>query len=316
MACPSLNKQHAESAYKRHVSYCRRTQTRQRIRKRACRACNSAKAKCDFEQPCQRCMVNGRLCSYDGADNVAKATERRALLASATAHAHNSETVRSRTVDDFNHAPQTVDAFESSFFESDWNTEWSSLAPTNEEVFISVHDRNNHLGVFCKPQNKNTMPSSQQTPSNSSILSPQILSTWQSSISSIHDTSLSSATSRLQRGNAILSCNFQLIGSLSRLRPSDPVSLHNARLIMHSLRAYPYMMLSRETFPPFIHPNWRCQNAKALPWPVANCMSISTLFVSRSTDTETFLWQAVKRDCQRCLDEVRLLQFFIYNCLH
>ena len=95
------------------------------------------------------------------------------------------------------------------------------------------------------------------------------------------------------------------MGSLTRLRPADPVSQHNARLIMQTMRTYPYMMLRRETFPPFIHPHWHRHSAPALPWPLANCMGIANIFISRSTETAPFLWSAVQKESQRCLDEVR-----------
>ncbi|CAJ2507938.1 Uu.00g091240.m01.CDS01 [Anthostomella pinea] len=54
-----------ESAYKRHVSYCRRALSKPRKRKRSCKQCHSAKAKCSFEPECSRCRSKGLQCSYE-----------------------------------------------------------------------------------------------------------------------------------------------------------------------------------------------------------------------------------------------------------
>ncbi|KAI0110565.1 hypothetical protein F4776DRAFT_657148 [Hypoxylon sp. NC0597] len=54
-----------ESAYKRHISYCRRTQGRIRKRRRSCNECHAAKAKCSFEPECSRCKSKGLRCVYE-----------------------------------------------------------------------------------------------------------------------------------------------------------------------------------------------------------------------------------------------------------
>ncbi|KAI0157277.1 hypothetical protein GGR57DRAFT_61941 [Xylariaceae sp. FL1272] len=55
----------SESAYKRHVNYCRRTLTKPKKRKRSCKSCHIAKAKCSFESPCTRCVSKGLFCEYE-----------------------------------------------------------------------------------------------------------------------------------------------------------------------------------------------------------------------------------------------------------
>ncbi|KAM0815745.1 putative C6 zinc finger domain containing protein [Seiridium cardinale] len=105
-------------------------------------------------------------------------------------------------------------------------------------------------------------------------------------------------------GDGIPAQMHQKLGTLARLQPKDPVAQHNIRLIVNSMRAYPYMMLRRETFPPFIHPQWHRQNPPTLPWPLANCMGIASLFVSRTTETKLLLWETVRSESQRCLDEM------------
>lgn len=52
----------AEISRDRHVRYCGR---HTRVRPRSCRACNTAKTKCNFEVPCMRCTTRGMDCVYD-----------------------------------------------------------------------------------------------------------------------------------------------------------------------------------------------------------------------------------------------------------
>ncbi|KAI0197292.1 hypothetical protein EV127DRAFT_7328 [Xylaria flabelliformis] len=54
-----------ESAYKRHVAYCRRTVGKPKKRKRSCKQCHRAKAKCSFELQCSRCVSKGFTCEYE-----------------------------------------------------------------------------------------------------------------------------------------------------------------------------------------------------------------------------------------------------------
>ncbi|KAI0457051.1 hypothetical protein F5B21DRAFT_108211 [Xylaria acuta] len=55
----------SESAFKRHVAYCRRTVGKPKKRKRSCKQCHRAKAKCSFELQCSRCTSKGFICEYE-----------------------------------------------------------------------------------------------------------------------------------------------------------------------------------------------------------------------------------------------------------
>ncbi|KAI8947941.1 hypothetical protein F4801DRAFT_486878 [Xylaria longipes] len=55
----------SESAFKRHVAYCRRTVGKPKKRKRSCKQCHRAKAKCSFELQCSRCTSKGFKCEYE-----------------------------------------------------------------------------------------------------------------------------------------------------------------------------------------------------------------------------------------------------------
>lgn len=94
---------------------------------------------------------------------------------------------------------------------------------------------------------------------------------------------------------------------LARLRMSDPVSQHNTTLVIQALRAFPRMMLRRQTFPPFIHPHWHRPSTAtkiALPEPLANCMSVAHIFASLTSETKPFLWRTIRAEQRRFIDEV------------
>ncbi|KAI1424422.1 hypothetical protein F5Y12DRAFT_785398 [Xylaria sp. FL1777] len=55
----------SETAFKRHLAYCRRTLGKPKKRKRSCRQCHRAKAKCSFESQCSRCTSKGLICEYE-----------------------------------------------------------------------------------------------------------------------------------------------------------------------------------------------------------------------------------------------------------
>ncbi|KAI0903071.1 hypothetical protein F4823DRAFT_324077 [Ustulina deusta] len=54
-----------ETAFKRHLAYCRRTLGKPKKRKRSCRQCHHAKAKCSFDPQCSRCASKGLICEYE-----------------------------------------------------------------------------------------------------------------------------------------------------------------------------------------------------------------------------------------------------------
>lgn len=91
---------------------------------------------------------------------------------------------------------------------------------------------------------------------------------------------------------------------LARLHPSSLVIRHNTHLVMQVLRAYPLMMLRRETLPPFIHPHWHRPSTPALPEPLSNCMSVAQMFAFRSEETKPFIWRTVKAENERFLTQV------------
>jgi hypothetical protein len=87
--------------------------------------------------------------------------------------------------------------------------------------------------------------------------------------------------------------------------PSEvAVFRHNTHQILESVRAYPLMMLRRETFPPFIHAYWFDEGAGALPEALGHCMSMAHMFAWRNEETRPFLWRAVEGEVRRLVLKV------------
>jgi hypothetical protein len=95
---------------------------------------------------------------------------------------------------------------------------------------------------------------------------------------------------------------------LSPIPSSDPVKNCTASVAMQMLRAFPQMMLRRETFPPFIHGHWfRPMSAMepSLPEPLVNCMGVAQVFVSHNPETRPFLWRMIQSEQSSTAKKVR-----------
>lgn len=126
-------------------------------------------------------------------------------------------------------------------------------------------------------------------------------STWTSSV--MVDSTL--LTPELNK--ALSYTTGELLPCLQLIRSPSAVVQHSTRLIMQGLRAYPMMMLRRETPPPFIHPHWHRQSTPSLPQPISSCMSIAHVYAFRSQETRPFLWRTVQAEDERFLTEVHTL---------
>ncbi|OOQ83528.1 putative polyketide synthase [Penicillium brasilianum] len=94
-------------------------------------------------------------------------------------------------------------------------------------------------------------------------------------------------------------------GFLTRLPIDDPIAQRHATYLIQILRPFPQMMARRAIFPPFVHQNWHHGDGpkvrKALPEPIGNCMSIAQIFASRTPDTRSFVWNAIRTEQQRLM---------------
>ncbi|RYP69304.1 hypothetical protein DL771_006179 [Monosporascus sp. 5C6A] len=71
----SLCSKPIKSAYTRHVAYCQRNRGQPKKRKRSCKPCHSAKAKCSFDLECSRCLSRGLQCVYEKPPTLSLAEE-------------------------------------------------------------------------------------------------------------------------------------------------------------------------------------------------------------------------------------------------
>lgn len=69
-------------------------------------------------------------------------------------------------------------------------------------------------------------------------------------------------------------------------------------LISGIVRAYPKMLLRKNTLPPFIHPS------SSFPEPLAICLSIAQMFNTRTDASRAFIDQTIDSERQRLVDEV------------
>lgn len=94
---------------------------------------------------------------------------------------------------------------------------------------------------------------------------------------------------------------------LSNLQLERPHNQQTADLVIQSLRSFPTMMLRKETFPWFIHPQSHLLSTPtkdALPEALSACMSISHMFTLRTPETICFLWRAISAEYRRFNSEV------------
>lgn len=104
-------------------------------------------------------------------------------------------------------------------------------------------------------------------------------------------------------------CVSPTLDFLSPITRSDPVKNCTASVAMQMLRAFPQMMLRRETFPPFIHGHWyRPMSAmeSALPEPLINCMGVAQVFVSHNLEIKPYLWRMIQSEQISMAKKVRL----------
>jgi hypothetical protein len=99
-------------------------------------------------------------------------------------------------------------------------------------------------------------------------------------------------------------------GFLTQLPIDDPIAQRHATYLIQKLRPFPQMMARRAIFPPFVHQNWNHGDGpkvrKALPELIGNCMSIAQIFASRTPDTRSFVWNAIRTEQHRLMVQVSL----------
>ncbi|KAH8674627.1 hypothetical protein BGZ60DRAFT_404421 [Tricladium varicosporioides] len=308
LICPLCQKPYSvESSYRRHVIYCRRTQSRPKSRQRSCRPCNSAKAKCTFEATCGRCRKKGLQCIYEKS------------FSSSGTRSHSKD--KSDILDDTNSdaitppQEQSQPSGDGNVLDSTFSNNFLDLFLPSTDTMEQLPLHQQHDPVFDKRQVSSSQPfdissqpfensmihhimASSSCPLQESRPSKFLWSFWENQ-ENYFSSYVDMYEHYIPRPHA-LSC----------LRMANPVAQNNATLLMQSLRSFPAMVLRKETFPPLIHSHNALlppSNNACLPAPLAICMSIAQIFASRTPETQDFLWSTIRSEQQRLADQIQNL---------
>lgn len=277
------------SSYNRHVAYCRRKQGHPRKRGRSCRECSLAKAKCSFQARCSRCVARGLECVYErGATSQGSVQQ---ATPASTASRNGTPRGAGRPANPPVSAPGSSDSAGSADY-------LSALDFGNGDVLdlpdIPQFDGSPYGG------GGGLVPldgvANQGLPLLRGIGQ---LSTLDMLLSSRLDSLL--AAGGADPGPSLISGAVGDLGTLEKIRRRDPTSQQGASLILQALRSVPARMLHRETFPPFIHPQW---HRPTLPEPLVVCMVIAHMFATGNQAIRPFLWRSILAEQTRLLREV------------
>ncbi|KAH8662550.1 hypothetical protein BX600DRAFT_466558 [Xylariales sp. PMI_506] len=300
--CPLCFKETTSStALHRHISYCRRTQSQPRVRRKACQACSSAKTKCSFEVPCSRCSDKGLQCRYS--HSAQPSSNQAASSGSGAPEASSSLLIPSTAILSNRGNPEESGHGQPA-------GEYASDSPSahlssNDGVIDSVHTTSHYLSDVETPfASQQVAPglsdsgwASEMVGHHRSLEQGYSLSPWGAPPQLLLDPSLT--TSILNQ--SIPRPLHEFPDCLTRVPKPQILDRQVARLIMQVLRTYPLMMVRRETLPPFIHPHL---HRAQLPSPLVNCMGIASLFASRTVETRPYLWHMIRNETRRFLDEM------------
>ncbi|ORY01122.1 hypothetical protein BCR34DRAFT_494155 [Clohesyomyces aquaticus] len=275
--CPICNKPFtAETSHSRHVSYCRRSQTKKKGRPKSCVACGSAKVKCTFAKPqCARCESKGIPCVYNQRPPTIQTESREDPEQGVASH---REALTSE-----------------SSFSLELEPRWSS---TNKSLSLNGFDRDSALffgaddpilDITTPHPDMNVALAAPMSQPYSTIapLSPSLEISYPDSSWRTRQTSTRTA--------------------LTRLKHQDLAIDYVCDLIVSILKAFPRMMLRRETFAPFIHPYWHWPT---LPEKLASCVSIAQLFETRTIESRPFLWRVIDIEEQRFSGEMETMSSY------
>jgi hypothetical protein len=287
----------------RHVQYCG---SRTRSRPRSCLACNASKVKCNFEAPCSRCIKKGVECVYK-----ASATRKRPVVRApeethttdSTSQSDQSERTATDTLLGHDEA-----SFSAGFAFTDSVAANGQFGTGSEFPSPGLTVQNPSLDEFLALDGllafEGIEYSEQQSMVEFSMAPYDKLDMWsQSWCGWMHrGVSLSGV---IERHATQPRPNHALVAPLPR-----PIAQHNADLVIQSVRAFPTMMLRRETFPWFIHKHSNVlpqSSQDILPEALSNCMSIAQMFALRTSETKSFLWRTIRGEYRRLSNEVCLL---------
>lgn len=263
---PSAHSCRLASSLSRHVSYCRRAQKRPRSRRKACRACNAAKARCTFQTCCSRCTNKGLECVYEERST----------------------------------APQSASAISKRFDKSvvPSSPEISTIEiPPPATVIMSANS--SFLGL----EDMTTFPDDMNLDLDDTWLE-HATEDQQNLLSGLSDSVGAPLPTESHDPFDFNPDSFQMPSStpsLTLVKSTESLTQQNTNLILESLCAVPEQMLRRATFPSFIHPHWDCAE---MPEALAICIHIAQMFASRSAEVGPFIWRTILAEQRRALEQV------------
>ncbi|KAH8429244.1 Zn(II)2Cys6 transcription factor domain-containing protein [Aspergillus melleus] len=287
-----------EASRNRHVSYCRRSRDRPRVRHQSCQACSAAKARCSFQPQCSRCRHKGLECVYDHPNGRQNATLTPAAL-------------KSKAVP----PPTPVDT------STPTPLPRSEIIANNMELVGDELSWDINLDLLQINQSTSTAApvcdtiSAPTTATTSTYVSedPQVSDAQaMASLEELYTTGETPVTGKTDFLSTITIppalTTLETSGFLTPLPMSSPAAQCNANYIIQMLRPFPQLMVQKATFPPFIHPSYykRCTDSHSpvLQAPLANCMSIAQMFVPRTQETKPFVWKTIRMEQRRLLSEM------------
>lgn len=293
-----------ETAYKRHVAYCRRAQSKRKGRPVSCRACSSAKTKCSFAKPrCARCESKGLDCLYDEAGRrIAPGPQQQRqppneAAAAAAPNMTTSTTSPSSTIYglggllrfDPEH-PLPIDA--------------TAIAEPNEFDYAAAALNDtlhpSELGIRLPYRQFEYPKWTDIYLTKSPPFDVALSSDAPSTISSDSPNSMV-PTKEKEWVDYEQSVEFQ--GAMMPLRYQLREKTSATELAFSMFAAFPQMMTRTKTLPPFMHiPTF----SYAMPERIATCQSIAQLFAARTAETSPFLWRTIDAEVSRISEEVCL----------
>ncbi|ROW13655.1 hypothetical protein VPNG_04586 [Cytospora leucostoma] len=90
-----------------------------------------------------------------------------------------------------------------------------------------------------------------------------------------------------------------------RRKFSEPEVELTADLALHILRSYPYMMVNRDSVPPFIHPKYQClsEDDEANPSPLDAALNLSKTMLHGRRMNKSLIWGLIRIEQERLLNE-------------
>lgn len=270
----------------RHISYCRKSKSRGRSRKKACLNCTKAKTHCNSAYPnCARCVAKDLSCRYERPP-ISRASD----VAQST----------------------SLDETEEPTLISNLSRDLSLESPMQ---LVQVDSSTDELPLAS---NFDCLDSTYDV--------PYLYDTSLSEAASLQNTRGPSPLSYSEPKSCPDFSNTEVVDTLTfeRLFPKPPKAFDlrtmrnhqfslNRKYMLCTLRSYPFMMIpgKTQTLPAFIHPqslgykrkNDRFLNNRLLS-PLENCLAIVQMWSVKNKANARLIWRTIRMEQERVLAEI------------